>query len=151
MCGIVWMRLLRPLESYPSPVWGLQKVFLLLQKQRNRGQDGAGILTYKANVPPGNPYFFHKKIVQPTPPWQFLIQSVWEEWEKWQREVKSPQSFPFVGEGYLAHLRYGTFGGYTLAETHPVIRQNSWASRSLAIAGNFNLTNAEALFERLVS
>ncbi|MCS7188882.1 MAG: amidophosphoribosyltransferase [Bacteroidia bacterium] len=150
MCGVVWVRLLKPLETYPSPVWGLRQVSLLLQKQRNRGQDGAGLLTYKGWAALGTPYFYQKRLITPSPPWKFLIEEVWAEWEKHQRENKSPYDFPYVGEGYIAHLRYGTFGGYTLEETHPVIRQRSWPSRSLAIAGNFNLTNAQELFERLV-
>ncbi|MCS7296686.1 MAG: amidophosphoribosyltransferase [Bacteroidia bacterium] len=150
MCGVVWLRLLKPLEAYPTPVWGLEKVLLLVQKQRNRGQDGAGLLTYKAHVPVGKPYFYTKKLTKPTPPWRFLIEAVWSEWEAWQKSGTSPLEFPFAGEGYLAHLRYGTFSGYGLEDTHPVVRQNSWPSRSLAIAGNFNLTNAEELFQRLV-
>lgn len=150
MCGIVWLRLLKPLESYPSAVWGLRKVSLLLQKQRNRGQDGAGLLTYKAQVPAGRPYFYTKKLVQPSPPWRFLVEQIWEEWEAWEKNDHSPYHFPFVGEGYLAHLRYGTFSGYGLEDAHPVIRLNSWPSRTLAIAGNFNLTNTEELFNRLV-
>ncbi|MCX8112878.1 MAG: amidophosphoribosyltransferase [Bacteroidia bacterium] len=150
MCGIVWLRLLRPLEAYPSPAWALRKVTLLLQKQRNRGQDGAGILTYKAQSPVGRPYFYVKKRTKPAPPWRFLIEDIWSEWENWQKEGQSPYEFPFLGEGYLAHLRYGTFSGYGLEDTHPVVRIGSWPSRSLAIAGNFNLTNAEELFQRLV-
>jgi len=150
MCGVVWLRLLKPLSSYPSPVWGLKQVSLLLQKQRNRGQDGAGLLTYKAHAAPGSPYFFRKRLVEPAPPWKFLVEEIWKAWEEHQQKGADPYAFPFVGEAYLAHLRYGTFGGYTLDETHPVIRQNSWPSRSLAIAGNFNLTNAQELFDRLV-
>lgn len=150
MCGVVWVRLLQPLEAYPSPEWGLRKVSLLLQKQRNRGQDGAGLLTYKAHAQPGEPYFYRKRLISPRPPWKFLLEDIWRAWQAHPSEGASPLSFPFVGEGYLAHLRYGTFGGYTLDETHPVVRQNSWPSRSLAIAGNFNLTNAPELFERLV-
>lgn len=150
MCGIVWLRLLRPIEEYDSPVWGLQKVALLLQKQRNRGQDGAGILTYKASTPAGKPYLHTRKLIKPAPPWKFLMEEIWQQWELWQKEGKPPYEFPFVGEGYLAHLRYGTFSGYGLEDTHPVIRLNSWPSRSLAIAGNFNLTNAEELFDRLI-
>ncbi|MCX7606382.1 MAG: amidophosphoribosyltransferase [Bacteroidia bacterium] len=151
MCGVVWVRLLRPLDDYPSPVWGLRHVSLLLQKQRNRGQDGAGLLTYKARVAAGSPYFYRKRLIAPRPPWKFLLEEIWQEWELHQREGKHPYAFPFVGEAYLGHLRYGTFGGYTLEETHPVIRQSSWPSRSLVIAGNFNLTNAQELFQRLVA
>lgn len=150
MCGVVWVRLLKPLEAYPSPVWGLRQVSLLLQKQRNRGQDGAGLLTYKAHAQPGSPYFFRRRLIAPRPPWKFLLEEIWQAWEAHQREGKDPYAFPFVGEAYLAHLRYGTFGGYTLDETHPVLRQNSWPSRSLTLAGNFNLTNAQELFQRLV-
>ncbi|MCS6895103.1 MAG: amidophosphoribosyltransferase [Bacteroidia bacterium] len=149
MCGIVWLRLLRPIEEYPSPVWGLQKVALLLQKQRNRGQDGAGLLTYKARVPSGKPYFYVKKLVRPAPPWKFLVEEIWAEWDAWQKTQASLYDFPYLGEGYLAHLRYGTFSGYGIEDTHPVLRLNSWPSRSLAIVGNFNLTNTQELFDRL--
>ncbi len=134
-----------------SPIWGLKQALLLLHKQRNRGQDGAGLLCYKGDVPHGQPYFHRIRKIAPTPPWRFLSQEIWEAWEKWQAEGQPPDAFPFAGTGYLAHLRYGTFGGYTLEETHPVIRQSSWPARSLAIAGNFNLTNADELFERLVA
>lgn len=150
MCGVVWVRLLQPLEAYPSPEWGLRKVSLLLQKQRNRGQDGAGLLTYKAHARPGEPYFHRKRLISPRPPWKFLLEDIWSAWQAHQADNHAVHTFPFIGEAYLAHLRYGTFGGYTLDETHPVVRQNSWPSRSLAIAGNFNLTNAPELFERLV-
>ena len=149
MCGVIWLRLLKPIDAYDSPVWGLRKVALLMQKQRNRGQDGAGLLTYKAHAPAGKPYFYTKKLVKPAPPWKFLLEEVWQAWESWEAQKADPYEFPFVGEGYLAHLRYGTFSGYGLEDTHPVVRLGSWRSRSLAIAGNFNLTNAEELFQRL--
>ncbi len=140
----------RPLLAYESPVWGLQKATLLLSKMRNRGQDGAGILCYKGEVVPGEPYFYLRRRVTPMPSWRFLVQEIWEEWEAWQTAGKNPTAFSFAGVGYLAHLRYGTFGGYSLEETHPVLRLNSWPAKSLAIAGNFNLTNAPALFQRLI-
>ncbi|MCS7162880.1 MAG: amidophosphoribosyltransferase [Bacteroidia bacterium] len=150
MCGVVWLRLRQPLETYPTPLWGLQKVSLLLQKQRNRGQDGAGLLTLKLTVPPGRPYFFRRRLITPNPSWKFLIEGIWAEWEAWEKAQKPLQDFPFLGEAYLAHLRYGTFGGYTLEETHPVLRRGSWRARALAIAGNFNLTNVDELFQRLI-
>jgi amidophosphoribosyltransferase len=150
MCGLVWLRLRWPLSAYESPVWGLQKATLLLSKMRNRGQDGAGILCYKGEVPPGQPYFHLRRRITPLPSWRFLVQEIWEEWEAWQKTHQAPEAFPFVGVGYLAHLRYGTFGGYTLEETHPVMRLSSWPAKSLTIAGNFNLTNTPALFERLL-
>ena len=150
MCGLVWLRLRRPLSGYESAVWGLQKATLLLSKMRNRGQDGAGVLCYRGAVTPGEPYFHLRRRVAPTPSWRFLVQEIWEEWDTWQKSGKSPAAFPFVGVGYMAHLRYGTFGGYSIEETHPVLRLHSWPARSLAIAGNFNLTNTPALFQRLI-
>jgi len=88
--------------------------------------------------------------VEPLPSWRFLVQEVWQEWDTWLKAEKPPEAFPFAGVGYLAHLRYGTFGGYSLEETHPVLHLASWPARSLAIAGNFNLTNTPELFERLL-
>ncbi len=146
----MWLRLRRPLLKYENPLWGLQKAMLLLSKMRNRGQDGAGILCYKGEVAPGEPYFYLRRRVTPVPSWRFLVQEIWEEWDAWQKSGKPPAAFSFAGVGYLAHLRYGTFGGYSLEETHPVLRLNSWPARSLTIAGNFNLTNAPALFQRLI-
>jgi amidophosphoribosyltransferase len=117
---------------------------------RNRGQDGAGLLCYKGEVAPGQPYFSLRRRVEPLPSWRFLVQEVWQEWDTWLKAEKPPETFPFAGVGYLAHLRYGTFGGYSLEETHPVLHLASWPARSLAIAGNFNLTNTPELFERLL-
>ncbi len=150
MCGLVWLRLRRPVEAYESALWGLRKATLLLSKMRNRGQDGAGLLCYKGETAPGQPYFFLRRRVEPLPSWRFLVQEVWQEWDIWLKAEKSPVAFPFAGVGYLAHLRYGTFGGYSLEETHPVLRLASWPARSLAIAGNFNLTNTPELFQRLL-
>jgi amidophosphoribosyltransferase len=150
MCGLVWLRLRRPVGAYESAVWGLRKATLLLSKMRNRGQDGAGLLCYKGEVAPGQPYFSLRRRVEPLPSWRFLVQEVWQEWDTWLKAEKHPEAFPFAGVGYLAHLRYGTFGGYSLEETHPVLHLASWPARSLAIAGNFNLTNTPELFERLL-
>ncbi len=150
MCGLVWLRLRRPVEAYESAMWGLRKATLLLSKMRNRGQDGAGLLCYKGEVAPGQPYFSLRRRVEPLPSWRFLVQEVWQEWDTWLKAEKPPVAFPFAGVGYLAHLRYGTFGGYSLEETHPVLRLASWPARSLAIAGNFNLTNTPELFQRLL-
>ncbi len=138
------------MESYPTALWGLRKATLLLSKLRNRGQDGAGMLCYKGPVPAGQPYFHLRRRIMPLPSWRFLVQDLWSEWEEWQHQARKVEDFPFVGVGYLGHLRYGTFGGYSLEETHPVVRQHSWPSRSLAIAGNFNLTNTPELLQRLL-
>lgn len=160
-CGIALVRLLKPLEYYHLKYgtwrYGLQKLYLLMEKQRNRGQDGAGIVSLKFDTPPGEKYFNRERSVDPS-----AINIVFEKIYKKFRKVdkRNPDlledvhwaksNLPFVAELYLGHLRYGTFGANNLDNVHPVMRENNWKSRNLVIAGNFNLTNVDELFSLLI-
>jgi len=159
-CGIALIRLLKPLsyyqEKYGTWKYGLNKLYLLMEKQHNRGQDGAGAVCVKTDLEPGNAYISRFRSVQQNPIIDVfnkinkpLIQAQWN-----QEEINSSdwayKNFPFAGELYLGHLRYGTFGKNSIDLVHPVMRQNNWKSRNLVLAGNFNLTNTEELFDVLV-
>ena len=160
-CGIALVRLFKPLEYYQSKYgtwkYGLQKLYLLMEKQRNRGQDGAGVVSLKFDMPPGNKYFNRQRSTDPS-----AINEVFDKIYKHFRKIEkfNPEllndaqwakaNLPFVAELYLGHLRYGTFGDNILDNVHPVMRQNNWKSRNLVIAGNFNLTNVDELFNLLL-
>ncbi|MFM2376818.1 MAG: hypothetical protein RLZZ165_1915 [Bacteroidota bacterium] len=160
-CGVGLIRLLKPLkyyqEKYGSPLWGLNKMYLLMEKQHNRGQDGAGLASVKIQAPAGQPYL-HRKRNNSTSPWQSLFNGIQEEMkalaQKFPGIEKDPdllhRHFGFSGELLLGHLRYGTHGDNAIESCHPVVRNNSWRSRTLAVAGNFNLTNVDDLFQYLV-
>ena len=158
-CGIALIRLLKPLDfyrdKYGSALYGLHKMQLLLQKQRNRGQDGAGIATIKLDPPPGSRYISRKRTNDP----QYLrdlFQKVFAHFDdvppeqmedvEWLKENK-----PFMGELLMGHLRYGTHGSNTLEACHPFLRLNNWITRNLVLAGNFNLTNVDELFDELIA
>lgn len=160
-CGIALIRLLKPLEYYQLKYgtwkYGLQKLYLLMEKQRNRGQDGAGLASVKLDVPPGQKYFSRMRSSK-SDAINDIFKNVYGNFKKAQR--KHPKSYndarwakmnmPFVGELYLGHLRYGTYGGNNTDNLHPVMRQNNWKSRNLVVAGNFNLTNVDELFGHLL-
>ena len=158
-CGIALIRLLKPLDfyrdKYGSALYGLHKMQLLLQKQRNRGQDGAGIATIKLDPPPGSRYISRKRTNDP----QYLrdlFQKVFKHFDDvtpdqmkdaaWLKENK-----PFTGELLMGHLRYGTHGVNTIEACHPFLRLNNWITRNLVLAGNFNLTNVDELFDELIA
>ena len=158
-CGLAVLRLKKPLayynEKYGTPLWGLHRMYLLLEKQQNRGQDGAGLGAVRLDVPIGKPFMVRKRVVQPAPCWQSLIVAV--EAGLQRLHAKHPnltdeelyRRFPFAGEILIGHLRYGTYGGLSLENCHPVCRISNWRSRSLMIAGNFNLTNPAEQFRKL--
>jgi amidophosphoribosyltransferase len=160
-CGIALIRLLKPLEyyrlKYGTWQFGVNKLYLLMEKQHNRGQDGAGTVNVKLNMPPGQEYIFRHRSVDPNPI-RDVFSEIFKEFnfaaEHFPQSVHDPvwakENLPFAGEVYLGHLRYGTFGRNSVEYTHPVLRQNNWRSRNLALAGNFNLTNVDELFNLLV-
>ncbi len=161
-CGLALVRLRRPLdhylERYGSALWGLEKLYLLMSKQHNRGQDGAGIAAIKLNPDAGQPYLHHERMLEPSPPWQALFKKVYgrlaelraKEPELLKRPDLLKQRFAYAAELYLGHLRYATQGAIHVENLHPVVRLNNWQSRTLVLAGNFNLTNVEQLIQRLV-
>jgi amidophosphoribosyltransferase len=161
-CGIALIRLLKPLEyyqyKYGSWRYGLQKMYLLMEKQRNRGQDGAGLVTLKFDLAPGNKYIHRQRSVDDNAINQ-IFKKIYSNYKKVERDspktindaVWAKENLPFAGEVYLGHLRYGTFGKNKKNNIHPVLRENNWRSRNLVLAGNFNLTNVDELFQKLVS
>ncbi len=160
-CGIALLRLKKPLEfyreKYGSSFYGLNKLYLLMEKQHNRGQDGAGVANIKLGMEPGQRYISRVRSNDPRP-----IQSVFEDInsrfklleEKDPERLNDPewlkQNEAFTGELFLGHVRYGTFGKNSIENCHPFLRQNNWKTRNLAVAGNFNLTNVDELFDILV-
>ncbi|MES2485311.1 MAG: amidophosphoribosyltransferase, partial [Bacteroidota bacterium] len=160
-CGIALLRLLKPLEyykeKYGTAFYGIQKMYLLMEKQHNRGQDGAGFASIKLDVKPGQRYISRVRSNQQQP-----IQDVFAQINErineeltahperaddvaWQKD-----QLPYIGELYLGHVRYGTFGKNSIESVHPFLRQNNWMHRNLIVAGNFNMTNVKELFDSLV-
>lgn len=160
-CGIALLRLKKPLnyyqEKYGTPFWGINKMYLLMEKQHNRGQDGAGIANIKLDMPAGTRYISRKRS-NANQPIQEIIESIngrfKEASEKHPEKINDvnwlKDNLPFTGELFLGHLRYGTYGGNSIEHCHPFLRQNNWKTRNLVVAGNFNLTNTDELFSLLV-
>jgi len=160
-CGIALIRLLKPLDfyqkKYGTPFYGLNKLYLLMEKQHNRGQDGAGVANIKLDVDAGKRYISRYRSVAANPIQDIFdrINSKFTELSendadklkdaKWLKE-----NIAFTGELLLGHLRYGTYGKNNMEYCHPFLRQNNWMSRNLVLAGNFNLTNVDELFDQLV-
>ncbi len=160
-CGIALLRLKKPLthyiESYGTAFYGLHKMQLLMEKQHNRGQDGAGLASIKFDMNPGERYISRVRSIQTNP-----IQDIFEQISKNinQLGVENPVKLKdiqflkthadFTGELFLGHLRYGTFGRNSVESCHPFLRQNNWITRNLVLAGNFNLTNVDELFDSLI-
>ncbi len=155
------IRLRKPLEyyrlKYGTWQYGVNKLYLMMEKQHNRGQDGAGAVGVKVNMSPGQEYIFRHRSIDPNPI-RDVFAKIFKEFSYAQQHfpqaVHDPTwakaNLPFAGELYLGHLRYGTYGRNSVESTHPVMRQNNWRSRNLALAGNFNLTNVDELFNLLV-
>ncbi len=159
-CGIALIRLRKPLsyyqEKYGTWQYGLNKLYLLMEKQHNRGQDGAGVVSVKLNLRPGQEYISRYRSIEQNP-----IKDVFDKVGKSvKKAIKAGknindlnwvyENMPYAGELYLGHLRYGTFGNNSIEFVHPVMRQNNWKSRTLVLAGNFNLTNTDELFQKLI-
>jgi len=160
-CGIALLQLKKPLsyykEKYGSALFGINKMYLLMEKQHNRGQDGAGFASIKFNMSPGQRYISRVRSAE-SQPIQKIFKTINERIEK-QLEVSPEllsnpeqlkQEVPYVGELMLGHVRYGTFGKNSIENVHPFLRQNNWMHRNLIVAGNFNLTNVNQLFDNLV-
>lgn len=161
-CGIAMVRLLKPLsfykEKYGTTFYGINKMYLMLEKQHNRGQDGAGLASIKLDMQPGERYISRVRSNQPQPIQDIFTQvnqrisELLKENPNLKEDVQAQKKLlPYVGEVYLGHVRYGTFGQNSIENVHPFLRQNNWQSRNLIVAGNFNMTNAKELFERLVA
>lgn len=160
-CGIAHVRLLKPLEyyktKYGTAFYGINKMYLIMEKQHNRGQDGAGFASIKLDMKPGQRYISRVRSVAQQP-----IQDIFEQINTRINTVLSEnpdltsdvdqlkRQLPYLGEVMLGHVRYGTFGKNSVESVHPFLRQNNWMHRNLILAGNFNMTNVKQLFNNLV-
>lgn len=160
-CGIALIRLLKPLnfyqEKYGTPFYGVNRLYLLMEKQHNRGQDGAGVANIKLDVDPGSRYISRHRsnAAQPIADVFDKINSRFAEAAREHPDkMNDPEwlkaHLPFTGELFMGHLRYGTYGKNSIENCHPFLRQNNWMTRNLVVAGNFNLTNVDELFSQLV-
>jgi amidophosphoribosyltransferase len=161
-CGIALVRLLKPLsyyqEKYGSPLWGFTKLFLLMEKQHNRGQDGAGVACVKLDVPAGEPFMFRERCVKANSLDRIFKSLLAQYHEKVDAGTIHPEfaetvkrHFDFGAELLMGHLRYGTSGGYSMSSCHPYFRRSPWPTRNLALCGNFNITNTAELNKNLIA
>lgn len=160
-CGIAHIRLRKPLQyyidKYGTPLYAINKMYILMEKQQNRGQDGAGVATIKLDVPEGTRYISRYRSIDPQPV-AAIFKKVNKKFKKILKDKPNKyknakwlqENVAFTGEVLLGHLRYGTHGVNSVERCHPFLRQNNWRSRSLCIAGNFNMTNVDELFHKLV-
>ena len=159
-CGVAMLRLLKPLEfykeKYGTSFYALKKMYLLMEKQRNRGQDGAGLANIKLDTPAGKRYISRKRSTTDNPIQDLFAQINQRFIDLEESDPKKlddtkwlKNNMPFTGELFLGHLRYGTYGGNSIEQCHPFLRQNNWKARNLALAGNFNMTNVDELFSEL--
>lgn len=159
-CGIAMIRLRKPLSYYIDkygPSYGMNKMYILMEKQHNRGQDGAGIANIKIDQKPGYRYISRYRSIK-SQPVAHLFKKIGKKYRKAQKEGKDKfrdeqwlkEKVAFSGELWLGHLRYGTHGMNSIENVHPFLRQNNWRSRNLVMAGNFNMTNVEELFNILL-
>jgi amidophosphoribosyltransferase len=148
-CGIVMIRLRKPLEyyqqKYGSWLYGLEKLYLLMEKQHNRGQEGAGISVVKLNAQPGKEYLFRERKLGSN-----AIQDIFGRVYNAIETAPDASNLPYAGELLLGHLRYSTTGHSGISYVHPFLRRNNWKSRTLALAGNFNLTNVDEIYAQLI-
>lgn len=160
-CGIAQVRLLKPLDyykkKYGTAFYGLNKMYLMMEKQHNRGQDGAGLASIKLNTSPGDRYISRIRSIDPQPIQDIFAQMNKRINDKLQKHPEyvddvslQKRNIPYLGEVFLGHVRYGTFGKNSIENVHPFLRQNNWMHRNLIVAGNFNMTNVHQLFNNLV-
>ena len=161
-CGIALIRLLKPIDyykkKYGTKLFALNKMFLMMQKQVNRGQDGAGLVSLKLDVDPGKKYINRIRSVQKN-----SIENIFQTVEQTYFDLKKKnperindtkwfkENYSYTGELYLGHLRYGTYGKNNIERCHPVLRENNWKTKNLVVAGNFNMTNVDELFQQLIN
>ena len=160
-CGIAHIRLLKPLEyykeKYGTAFYGVNKMYLLMEKQHNRGQDGAGLASIKLDTNPGERYISRVRSSKPQPIQDIFSQinkrinrTFAEKPEINDNVALQKKHIPYIGEVFLGHVRYGTFGKNSVESVHPFLRQNNWMHRNLILAGNFNMTNVKELFDNLI-
>ena len=161
-CGIALLRLKKPLEfyldKYGTSFYGLNKLYLLMEKQHNRGQDGAGVANIKLDMSPGERYISRARSID-SKPLQDIFTNINARFKEIEKEDPAKlrdveylkKNAGFTGELFLGHLRYGTFGKNSIESCHPFLRQNNWMTRNLVVAGNFNLTNVDELFDVLLN
>jgi amidophosphoribosyltransferase len=160
-CGIALVRLKKPLQfykdKYGSAFYGINKMYLLMEKQHNRGQDGAGFASVKINVAPGTRYISRVRSNKSTPIQDVFAQindrlnTVLEQNPDKKDDVQwQEENMPYIGNLFLGHVRYGTFGKNSIESVHPFLRQSNWRHQNLIVAGNFNMTNSKQLLEELV-
>ena len=161
-CGLSMIRLLKPLEyykeKYGTAFYGVNKMYLMMEKQHNRGQDGAGFASIKLDMKPGERYMSRVRSAQQQPIQDIFAQindrinTALEQNPGLENDVELQKSnIPYIGELLMGHVRYGTFGKNSIESVHPFLRQNNWMHRNLIVAGNFNMTNVNELFENLVT
>ena len=160
-CGIALIRLKKPLEfykeKYGTAFYGVNKMYLMMEKQHNRGQDGAGFASIKLDTQPGERYISRVRSIAQQPIQDIFAQineRINDDLTKhpeYQDDIAAQKKhIPYIGELLLGHVRYGTFGKNSVESVHPFLRQNNWMHRNLIVAGNFNMTNVTELFENLV-
>ncbi|MFC2108998.1 amidophosphoribosyltransferase [Bacteroidota bacterium] len=160
-CGIAMVRLLKPLEfykeKYGTAFYGINKMYLLMEKQHNRGQDGAGFASVKFNASPGSRYISRVRSNQSQPIQDIfaqinerLSQGLRENPDKKEDVAWQEENLPYIGNLFLGHVRYGTSGGNSIENVHPFLRQSNWRHKNLIVAGNFNMTNSSQLLEELI-
>lgn len=159
MCGIAFIRLRKPLEYYYDKYgtwkYGLDKLYLLMEKQHNRGQEGAGLACVKLRSKPGEEYIYRER-AEGTSGINKIFESVHSNYcnltpEQWKSATFAAENLPFAGEIYLGHLRYSTTGRSGISYVHPFLRRSSWKDRTMVLAGNFNLTNVDEIYAKLTS
>ena len=161
-CGVALVRLLKPLsyyeQKYGSPLWGFTKLFLLMEKQHNRGQDGAGVACVKLEMAAGESFMFRERNIESNPLDKIFKLLLGQYNDHIKTGVVHPEftetvkkNFDFGGELLMGHLRYGTSGGYNISSCHPYFRRSPWPTRNLALCGNFNLTNTHELNRSLIA
>ncbi|QRR02610.1 amidophosphoribosyltransferase [Dyadobacter sandarakinus] len=161
-CGIALIRLRKPyqyyIDKYETPLYAVHKLSVMMEKQINRGQDGAGVANIKIDVPPGKRYISRYRSVE-TQPLTDIFSKIHKKFRKGLKNHRDrandakwlQENLAFTGEVWLGHLRYGTHGSNEVENCHPMLRQSNWRSRNLVMAGNFNMTNVDELFGKLVS